>query len=412
MKIYLFAGFAMLCTACAVKAPLLDADVAAIHRQAVVVDSHVDIPPNYATPQADPGKRGDGQVDLPKMREGGVDVVFFVVYVKQGERDAPGYGEAYKAAVAKFDAIARQTALYGDRIGLARSLGEVEALLADGKMVAMIGVENAYPIGTDLSRIAEFHRRGARYMSLTHAGHNDLADSANPIGKTLVSATPEHGGLSAFGRKAIAEMNRVGIMVDVSHASEQTALQAAALSQAPIIASHSAIESLAPIARNLSDAELDAIASTRGVAQIVAFDWYLKTPAREKIHAVVALRKALGLTSAAAFQAMTGAELSAYREQLSVLHEKWPRAGIRDFVDHIDYAVARIGVDHVGIASDFGGGGGIDGWDSAAQTPNVTAEMAQRGYSPADIAKIWGGNLLRVLGEVERVSQGLKRTGD
>lgn len=385
--------------------------IAAIHHQAVVVDTHVDIPPNYATTQVNPSQRGDMQVDLPKMREGGVDVVFFIVYVKQGARDEKAYADAYEAALAKFDAIARQSTLYGSQIGLARSSHEVEAYLADGKLVAMIGVENSYPIGTQLSRIAEFHRRGARYMSLTHAGHNDLADSANPIGKTLLSATPEHGGLSTLGRAAVAEMNRLGIMVDVSHSSEQTTLQAATLSHAPIIASHSAVESLAPIARNLSDAELDAIANSGGVAQIVAFDWYLKPPAADKVKAVIALRKAFGLTSAAAFQAMTRAERETYRAQMSALHEKWPRAGVGDFVDHIDYAVRRIGVDHVGIASDFGGGGGINGWDNAAQTPSVTAEMLRRGYSRADIAKIWGGNLLRVLRKVERVAKDLQSTG-
>lgn len=413
MKTPLLIALAVLCAACTTNAPSVGTHgITAIHRSAVVVDTHVDIPPNYATAQVNPSERGDMQVDLPKMREGGVDVAFFIVYVKQGVRNAAGYAGAYKAALAKFDAIARQSDLYGSQIGLARSARETKALLADAKLVAMIGVENAYSIGTDLSRIAEFHRRGARYMSLTHAGHNDLADSANPIGKTLVSATPEHGGLSALGREAIGEMNRLGIMVDVSHSSEQTTLQAAAISRAPIIASHSAVEGLAPIARNLSDAELDAIAGSGGVAQIVAFDWYLKPPAPEKVKAVVALRKSLGLTSAAAFQAMTPLERTAYREQLSALHKQWPRASVRDFVDHIDYAIRRIGVDHVGIASDFGGGGGVEGWDNAAQSANVTAEMLRRGYSNADIAKIWGGNLLRVLSEVEHTAADLQDIGN
>lgn len=397
----------MLLTACAGQPSAHGPSAASIHADAIVIDTHVDIPPNYATPEADPGAPGDMQVDLPKMVSGGLDVAFFIVYVKQGERTASGYAEAHKAALVKFDAIHRQSAIHGDRIELARTAADVERIQAAGKLAAMIGVENSFSVGTDLGLLGDFHTRGARYMSLTHAGHNDLADSANPIGKTLETAKPEHGGLSDLGSRAVLEMNRLGIMVDVSHASEASTLQAAALSRAPIIASHSAVEALSPIARNLSDDELDAIKRSRGVTQIVAFDWYLRPPKMEKVKAILAIRDAFGIKTAADLMALSTADKTAMREKIEAAHKQWPRTTVSDLVDHIDYAVKRIGIDHVGIASDFGGGGGIDGWDNASQTPNVTAELVRRGYSGEDITKIWGGNLLRVLRDVEQVAADL-----
>lgn len=397
-------GATLLLAGCAASPSPTELATDSIHAAAIVVDTHVDIPPNYATAEVDPSVLGDMQVDLPKMVSGGVDVAFFIVYVKQGERSESGYAEARQAAITKFDAIHRQSEIHGESIELAQTAASVERILAEGKLVAMIGVENSFPIGTDLGLIEDFYDRGARYMSLTHAGHNDLADSANPTGRTLETAEPEHGGLSDLGHRAVLEMNRLGIMVDVSHASEATTLQAAALSRAPIIASHSAVEALSPIARNLSDQELDAIKASGGVAQIVAFDWYLRPPQMEKVKAILAARDAFGIKSAADLQALSAADKAALRERIEATHKQWPRTTISDLVDHIDYAVNRIGVDHVGIASDFGGGGGIDGWDDASQTPDVTAELVRRGYSTEDISKIWGGNLLRILRDVERVA--------
>ena len=408
MRVTTFLQVAMLLLAgCA--ASLSDADLAtdSIHATAIVIDTHVDIPPNYATAEVDPGLLGNMQVDLPKMVSGGVDVAFFIVYVKQGERSEAGYAEAWQAAIAKFEAIHRQSEIHGERIELARTAADVERILAEGKLVAMIGVENSFPIGTNLSLIKDFYARGARYMSLTHAGHNDLADSANPIGRTLETATPEHGGLSELGRHALLEMNKVGIIVDVSHASEATTLQTAALSRAPIIASHSAVEALSPISRNLSDQELDAIKKSGGVAQIVAFDWYLRPPKMEKVKAILAVRKTFGIKTAGDIQALGVEDKQALRERIEATHKRWPRTTVNDLVDHIDYAVKRIGIEHVGIASDFGGGGGIERWDNASQTPEVTAEMVRRGYSSKDISKIWGGNLLRVLSDVEHVASEL-----
>ena len=238
-------------------------------------------------------------------------------------------------------------------------------------------------------------------MSLTHSGDNHLADSANLQGQLDQPSQETHGGLTDMGRAAIAEMNRLGVMVDVSHSSELTTLQAVEASRAPVIASHSALRGVYDIPRNLSDDALKALAARGGVVQVVAFDAYLRAPAPEKVAAIKTLREKLGLTSAAAWKAITPEQRAAYMARLKELHAEFGRATVADLVDHIDHAVKLVGIEHVGIASDFGGGGGIGGWEDASETGNVTAELVRRGYSEADIARLWGGNLLRVWRAVE-----------
>jgi membrane dipeptidase len=377
-------------------APARADEADALHARLLTLDTHIDIPAGYATPAHDPGAAGDMQVDLPKMTAGGLDAGFFIVYVGQGPETPEGYAEAYRHAVEKFDAIRRQTEQYPDRIGLATSPDDLERIVASGRLAACIGVENLYPAGPGAERIAEFHARGARYMSLTHSGDNHLADSANLQGRLEEASAHTHGGLTEAGRAAIAEMNRLGVMVDVSHASEETTLQAIDASAAPVIASHSALSGVYDIPRNLSDRALVALAAKGGVVQVVAFDSYLRAPKPEKIAAIKALREELGLTSPAAWKAITPEQRTAYMSRLKELHATYGRAGVADLVDHIDHAVALAGIEHVGIASDFGGGGGIEGWDDASQTANVTRELLRRGYSEDDIGRLWSGNLLRV----------------
>jgi membrane dipeptidase len=255
--------------------------------------------------------------------------------------------------------------------------------------VAVIGIENGYPVGTDLARVREFYRRGARYMSLAHNGHNQLSDSHSGE----VTHDSPNNGLSALGRAVIAEMNRLGMIVDVSHASRAAMMQAVAVSKAPVIASHSAVRALVENNRNLDDEQLLAIKRNGGVAHIVAYAGYVKAGSHSGRAPV---RNAAS--------ASCPIEEPAQRP-LSVPG----RPGVKEFVDHIDHAVKLIGVEHVGIASDFDGGGGIEGWDSAADTFNVTLELVRRGYSESDIAKLWGGNLLRVWREAERVSRSQQR---
>jgi membrane dipeptidase len=383
----------------------LEARARAIHARAITIDTHDDISPNFATAESDPGQREGRQVTLPKMREGGLDMAFFVVYAGQTERTPENYAAAKERATVLFDAIHRLTdEMYPDEIGFAWSPDDVERLHGEGKLAAAIGIENGYSIGTDLSLMEEYHARGARYFGLTHIGHNDLADSSIPR-ENLGDAEEEHGGVSELGAQVIAEANRLGMMVDVSHASGKTALDAAGLSKAPIIASHSAVRELADTPRNLRDAELIAIRDNGGVVQVVAFDGYVKIPSGEKEAALDALRENAPFES---WATATPEQRDAYREARAKVSDEFPGATVSDFVDHIDYAVNLIGIDHVGISSDFDGGGGVTGWNDASETFNVTLELVKRGYSEDEIQKLWGGNLLRVWREVEKVAAELR----
>ena len=375
-----------------------------IHDRAIVIDTHVDIPFNYATDEVDPGQRGTQQVDLPKMREGGMDAAFLVVFVPQTKRSPENYAIAKEQALTKFAAIRRLTAnLYPDEIGLAVSARDVRRNHKAGKLSALIGIENGYVIGTDPELVRLYYDLGARYMSLTHNGQNDLADSCCALpGERAV--TSEFGGLSSLGEETVKIMNDVGMMVDVAHADKQTVLDIAAVSTAPIISSHHALRAFVDIPRNLDDEALLAVKQTNGVVQIVAFDTYLKPVDPAKLKARADLAKEFGIDSFAAFLALEGERKAEYMARRNAFDETWPRASVETLVDHIDYTVELLGVDHVGIVSDFEGGGGIDGWDDASETLSVTAELVARGYSESDIKKIWGGNILRVMEDVADVA--------
>jgi membrane dipeptidase len=340
-----------------------------IHDRVIALDTHVDINPANFTADRSYATRLETQVSVPKMEEGGLDAAFFIVYV--GQSDGPdaftpaGYDAAYAAAVRKFDAIHHlTTVLAPDRIGLARTAADVRRIAASGRKVALIGVENGYPLGEDVSRVKEFYDRGARYLSLAHNGHNQLSDS-----NTGERDGFRWNGLSPLGRQVIAAMNSYGIMIDVSHPSKDSMLQSIALSTVPIIASHSSVRALCNHSRNLDDEQLRAIKANGGVAQMTAFAAYIRTPA---------------CTAGTPRAADTS------------------RATVSDFVDHIDYAVKLIGIEHVGISSDFDGGGGVVGWNDASETFNVTLELVRRGYTEPQIAQLWSGNLLRVMEAVER----------
>lgn len=374
----------------------------AIHERVLSLDTHVDIPFNYATDEVDPGMRGRAKVDLPKMREGGLDAAFFIVYVGQGPRTAEGNANAKAQAMTKFDAIRRMTnELYPDQIELAQTADDVERIHTSGKLVAAIGIENGYVIGRDLSLIETYHDLGARYMTLAHGGHNDISDSATPRAN---EPEAEYGGLSEFGEEVVAELNRVGIMVDVSHISKDAMLHAIRISKAPVVGSHSSTRALADVPRNMDDEQLLALKANGGVVQMCALDGFVKVPAPERGEAVRALREELGITGRDAMRNMTPEQRATYDERMAAIEAEWPSANVQDFVDHIDYAVGLIGIDHVGIASDFDGGGGVVGWNDASETFNVTLELVRRGYTEEEIAKLWGGNLLRVWRDVERVA--------
>jgi membrane dipeptidase len=380
-------------------------DPRSLHTATVTLDTHVDIDLNFATDAVDP-LDADLQVNLLKMHEGGLDAAFFIVYVAQTARTPENYAQAQADALTKFAAIHRMTdELYPDRIGLAYRAADVERLVAEGKLVAAIGVENGYVLGPELEMLDRYYELGARYISLVHDGHNDLADSARP--STALGDVPaEHDGVGELGARAIRRMNELGIMVDVSHASKQTALDAIALSAAPVIASHSSVRAVADHVRNLDDETLLALKANGGVVQVVAYGGHLKVQPEQRA-ALDALAARLGLTAPIDLTALPADVRAQYDAGVREIDAQWSPADVKILVDHIDHAVELIGIDHVGISSDFGGGGGIVGWADARETPNVTKELLARGYSEEAIRKLWGGNLLRVWRDVERVGAAL-----
>ncbi len=337
-------------------------DAAALHATLLALDTHIDIPwpagPDFFadTPRDQTGRR----VDLPKMRAGGMKAGCFAAYVPQGPRTPDGWEAASSRALAMLDAINAM----GRQDGSARvasTADAVEAAHRDGATAIIPAVENGHAMGEDLGLLAAFRAKGARYLTLTHNGHNALADSSNPR-KDLGDAETLHGGLSELGRAAVGELNRLGMLVDVSHVSRQGALQATMLSRTPVLATHSCIRALCDVARNVDDLMLDALRDCEGMVNITAVPSFVRPGGR-----------ADGVT-------------------------------VSDYVDHIDYVVKRCGLAHVGISSDFDGGGGFSGWRDASESGNLTAELVRRGYSAAEIAALWGGNFLRLLRRAEEAA--------
>ena len=339
-----------------------------IHNNIITLDTHCDIDVKNFTESINYSNNIDTQCNIPKMEIGGLDVAWFIVYTGQGELNTKGYEKAYENAISKFDAIHNLVNTYSsDKIGLALNSNDVRKIHSSGKKVAMIGIENGYPIGLDITNVEKFFNRGARYMSLSHNGHSQLCDSntGEQDGVYL------HNGLSDFGVEVIKEMNRIGMIIDISHPSKEAIRQMIEISKAPVIASHSSARKLCNHSRNLDDEQLGWIKENGGVVQTVAFKSYLNS-------------------------------------EKSKPNSK-NKVDVSDFVDHIDYLVSLIGINHVGISSDFDGGGGIDGWEDASETFNVTLELVKRGYSELEIEKIWSGNLLRVLDEVSQISKKIQK---
>ncbi len=390
-----------------------------IHERVITLDTHADINTQNFTTERNYTQDLPTQVTLPKMTDGGLDVAWFIVYTGQDTLSAEGYKAAYENAIDKFDAIHRLTSeIAPEQIELALTSNDVRRIVTDGKLVAMIGVENAYPIGTDLNRIKEFYDRGARYMSLSHNGHSQFSDSNTGTRDSVWL----YNGLSDLGKEAIKEMNKWGIMIDLSHPSKEANLQTMELSKAPVIASHSSARSLdQSVSRNLSDEELFALKENGGVVQTVAFRSYLDSEKHSKwrdavdnVFDTVAKEEGFERKSRSELREMMPEkrdEYSArYREVQAIAEPRikkevnYSGVSISDLVDHIDYMVDLIGIEHVGISSDFDGGGGVDGWDDASETFNVTLELVKRGYSEDEISMLWSGNLLRVLDEVQAIA--------
>ncbi|MBF0889274.1 MULTISPECIES: dipeptidase [Gluconobacter] len=329
-----------------------------LHNTLLTLDSHIDIPwPDRQDAWAEDTPR---QVNVPKTRKGGLKAVCLAAYIPQGSRDEAGHAEAWERVQGMLDVISGIEGRQGDHSArVCRTAADLRAAHTAGDLAVIPAIENGHGLGGQPERIAELARRyGVRYMTLTHNGHNALADAAIPR-KDLADSETLHDGLSDLGREAIAHMNRSGVLVDVSHAAKSTMMQASEVSATPIFASHSCARALCDHPRNLDDEQLDRLKETGGLIQVTAMGSFLK---------------------------------------------KGGGGTLEDLVRHVSYIANRIGVEHVGISSDFDGGGGIPGWKDATETANVTHALQAAGFSDADISAIWGGNMLRLLETAEKAT--------
>jgi len=393
-KIYLFLSILISILSCKKTDQKTQADIdilkkaQRIHLTTTTIDTHDDIDIENFTGSINYSQNTNTKVNLPKMDIGALDVVWLIVYTKQGELSSSGYSKAAENAKSKFDAIHRLTEVYAPKkIGLATNSKQIDSLIKIGKKVAMIGVENAYPIGEDLNEVRRYYEMGARYMSLAHNGHNQFSDSNTGE----FDNTSKHNGISELGKKVIDSMNHYGIMVDISHPSKEAIRQTILHSKTPIIASHSAARSLSDHPRNLDDQQLEWVKESGGVVQTVALARFINKEKHERYEA-----------------ALNAHEGELDKKVSEKIKKEFPPVDVADFVDHIDYIKNKIGIDHVGISSDFDGGGGIEGWQDASETFNVTLELVKRGYTEKEIAQIWSGNLLRVLDQTQNIANNLQ----
>ncbi|GHU67363.1 hypothetical protein FACS189413_01990 [Bacteroidia bacterium] len=344
-----------------------------IHQKIYSIDSHCDTPmffpygidigkrnPTLHVNPADLGATSENgyvnydlKVDIPQMQDGMLDATFMVAYLHQGARDAKTSQKTVEKTEKILAEIIRQIGLHPDIAGIAGSFSDLQRLKAEGKKAIFLGIENGYSLGKDIHNVQKFAEMGVRYITLSHNGDNDLCDAA-------VRSKQEHNGLSEFGRQVVREMNRLGVMVDISHTSEKTSFDVLEISSFPVIASHSSAKKLCNHPRNISDKLMRAIAAKGGVIQVCLYSGFLK---------------------------------------------KSGKATVKDAVDHIDYIVKTVGIDYVGIGSDFDGGGELVGCKSVSEFPQITMELLRRGYSGEAIAKIWGGNLIRVMEEVQQAKK-------
>jgi membrane dipeptidase len=371
-----------------------------IHARLFTVDSHVDTPLRLLRSDYNLGERHEanqGKVDFIRMREGGLDAIFFAVFVGQRELTDKGYEKARKRALALFSAIDSSLNRHPNLASLALSPEDAYRLEDEDKRAVFIGMENGYPLGKDLSLVKSFHDLGSRYITLCHTKHNQICDSSTD------DNGPLHGGLSEFGKQVVAEMNKLGMMIDLSHASDQSFYDVLKVTKAPVIASHSCARAVCDHPRNLSDDMLLALKKNGGVIQMCILSAYVKTPPvdAKRDSAVAAFWQ-----RNENYDEMTEEEQKRVWQEWRQLNRDYPEplATISDMADHIDHIVSVAGIDHVGIGTDFDGGGGLEDCRDVSEMPAITRELLRRGYSVDDLEKIWGGNLMRVMREVQSLS--------
>ncbi|MBI9053018.1 MAG: dipeptidase [Bacteroidales bacterium] len=370
-----------------------------IHNEIISIDTHTDTPLNFLDQDFDIGKWNNfdetrTRVDFPRMKEGRLDATFMAVFIGQGPRTNDGNIKAKERALEIFRALHEKVKLYPEQSEIALKADDVYRIKKSGKSTVYIGVENGYPIGNDLNMVKEFYDLGARYITLCHTRNNDICDSSTD------KKGPEFGGLSSFGEDLVKEMNKLGMLIDVSHISDLAYYDVLKLSKTPIIASHSSVRSICDNPRNFSDEMLYALKDNGGVIQICILSDYIKTPLpypeRDSVFQI--LREKYNH-----FEGLSEEEYHEAVMEWRATDELYPKelATVADAVDHIDYVVKTIGIDYVGIGTDFDGGGGVEGCMDVSQMKNITIELLRRGYKKEEIRKIWGGNFLRVFREVE-----------
>lgn len=373
---------------------------AMIHEKVLTIDTHTDTPfmlldPKYNIGESHDAHHRGGRVDFPRMKQGGMDAVFFGVFVGQGPRTSENYETVKQKALTIFERIHKAVAEHPDLAELALNPDDAYKIEKKGKRAIYIGVENGFPIGKDIAMVKKFYDLGARYITLCHTANNDICDSSTD------SKGPEHNGLSEFGKQVVQEMNRLGMLIDVSHISDKSFLDVLALTKAPVIASHSCARAICDNPRNLSDELLKQLAKNGGVIQLCILSDYLKTPPPdpERDEAFKALR-----IKSRNWDSLPEKEQEVLEKEWEALEEKYPQrlATVVDAVNHIDHIVKVAGIDHVGIGTDFDGGGGIADCFDVSQMGNITLELVKRGYTEKQIEKIWGGNFIRVFREVQK----------
>ena len=392
----------LLLSACSESSPPMMSDAQSIHRDAITIDAHADIelpdqPSSYV------GSDGLSKVSPEKMRSGGLDAVVMSIAVGPKPRTAEGYAEARRIAETELAAVQTLLADSADNIVLATDPRALRDAHAQDQLALILGMQNALILGSDAAYLDELYGAGVRVFALTHMGHNDYADSSRPLFNAATGSREpdaEHGGLSDLGVAAIQRINTLGGIVDIAQLSRQAALQAMEVSTSPVIASHSNVQALTAVSRNLSDEEIDRIGATGGVIHVAPFRGYLFDSANPQLdRAIRAARRTAGIDENYLYpfelywEIQDPAVKTAFLTNVSELLND---ITLSDMLDHVDYIAQRVGVDHVGIGTDFNHGSGIEGFVDASDALNVTAALLDRGYSESDVAKIWGGNFLRV----------------
>jgi membrane dipeptidase len=384
-----------------VSAQAVPKKVVQLHQTLLTLDSHLDTPASLDLPgwsiDEEHGVHLDyTQVDLPRMKKGGLDGGFWAIYTSQGPLTVEGFRKARDFAILRGVSIREMVAADPSNFALALEAKDAAPIAAAGKRVVYMSIENAYPLGEDVSLLQTFYDMGVRVAGFAHFAHNQFADSS-----TDPSKKPRFGGLSPLGKQLLSEMNRLGVVPDASHSSDQVLDDLLALSTTPVLLTHSGCKAVYDHPRNIDDAHLKALAAKGGVIQMNAFGTYLKAskPNPERQKAMGALFASM--REGAKMSAEKRAELLAKRQEIDRLYPDTDRATFEDFMAHMLHALKVVGPDHVGIGADWDGGGGVVGMEDVLGLPKITDALLEAGYSEADVAKIWSGNVLRVLAAAE-----------